>query len=114
MTDLEMVKLCAQAMGLDASIYKNQEVRTRVFVRQMKHAAEYEYTVYDPLHDDAEAMALVKRFDLRIDREHHGKRYAVKAGLDWDSMVMADDLNRAIVQCVAEAQAASTLHSPRL
>ena len=57
MTDLEMTKLCAEAMGIKASDWDN----------------EYHGSIppakppYDPLLDDAQAMALVKRFCLDIE-----------------------------------------------
>jgi predicted NAD/FAD-dependent oxidoreductase len=63
---------------------------------------------YDPLHDDAQAMALVKRFRLNVtvsgdtywdvdNDDGSGRRFAD---------AMQHDLNRAIVECVAKMQAA--------
>ena len=89
MTDIELTRLCAEAMGLK---------------------------FYNPLHDDAQAMALVKRFSLRVERGgmsgivgfmHTAKRWRVLADTPdiykyetWD-----EDMNRAIVECVANMQA---------
>ena len=46
LTDLEIVRLCAEAMGLTS--WQSGEGR------------------YDPLHDDAQAMELMKRLGLSI------------------------------------------------
>ena len=58
----------------------------------------------DPLHDDAQAMALVKKFRLTIG--HCGSLYVVEW---WGSGTESpevwaenNDLNRAIVECVAK------------
>ena len=51
MTDLELTKLCAEAMGIDPEDVCRQEWSSRR---------------YDPLHDDAQAMALVKKFGLAL------------------------------------------------
>jgi hypothetical protein len=66
MNDLTIVRKCAEAMGLlirqqtnDASgpWYFGEQVRAGFFVPTAK---------YDPLHNDAQAMALVKKFWLNI------------------------------------------------
>ena len=106
MTDLEMTLMCAEAMGYEAS-----EVQ-----QDTDFSGEYKDTVlevegedYDPLHDDSQAMALVKKLELSIGRNQ---------GVEWDVenrhtefgnryvCVMNKDLNRAIVECVAKAQKA--------
>jgi len=65
------------------------------------HCDEYGLD-YDPLHDDAQAMALVKK--LRLSVEYQG----VPSGFNWhvmSAMVSSSaDLNRAIVECVAKMQ----------
>lgn len=66
-----------------------------------------DYILYDPLHDDAQAMALVKRFVLCIQppqfvrnkqwhvwSDHFAKGASTASG-------NSTDLNRAIVECVA-------------
>lgn len=124
MTDLEMTKLCAEAIGF----YENQEDFTdpggEVFaelsdypVRQVSQSALGRsdpmsaggvIDVYDPLHDDAQAMALVKKFDLTLGRVKY-KNDASPIG-DWmvciNGRLLVDDpdLNRAIVECVARMQ----------
>ena len=91
MTDLELTRLCAEAMGMGHSM---GAVTKQVLVLQNR---QWEY--YDPLHDDAQAMQLVKRFRL---------------GIGWNNAwrVMSQvclteshpDLNRAIVEAVAKMQ----------
>ncbi|MDO8706998.1 MAG: hypothetical protein Q7J84_18885 [Sulfuricaulis sp.] len=105
MTDLEITRLCAAAVGEtwrsdlnDDFLYEDSEGSLRS---------------YTPLHDDAQAMALVKKMSIQI--HHHG--YAGgKASLttvsgrmkldDHPTKVCGTDLNRAICECVAKMQAA--------
>jgi hypothetical protein len=55
--------------------------------------------MFDPLHDDEQAMALVKKFGLTI--------YGPRKDIDWRvgtpsiDTTESPDLNRAIVECVA-------------
>lgn len=98
MTDLEMTKLCAEAMGY---VYRGQHDDALM---------GNQFGKYDPLHDDAQAMALVKKFksphfQLWSDDEVTGGKWHAwvrgqRAGTSSDS------LNRAIVECVAKMQAA--------
>jgi hypothetical protein len=107
MTDLEMTKLCAEAMGIHAT----ETAAGDMVMRRDANGAVY----YDPVHDDAQAMALVKRFGLTIqssaplfiDHGSHVERppvWTVTGGgptindLAWSGHA---DLNRAIVECVA-------------
>jgi hypothetical protein len=83
MTDLEMTKLCAEAMGVD-----------EVEVGSGRS--------YWPLTEDAQAMALVKKFML-----NHLFRYRDNSG-EFLEAVRYTDLNRAIVECVAKMQSAAT------
>jgi seryl-tRNA synthetase len=111
MTDLEMTKLCAEAMEPPPDLPGSSAIwgvtkqyapveRTMVWVR----------STYNPLHDDAQAMALVKRFALQIvphiDYEN--------GSIEWTAEVEGRrfctysdggaNLNRAIVECVAKMQ----------
>ena len=67
---------------------------------------------YDPLNDDKQAMALVKRFQMDIQRylalseESRGHWEVVATIAGWDKTV-SEDLNRAIVECIAKVQKAS-------
>ena len=53
MTDLEINRLCAEAMGIDLEAEAD-----RADARQGKWLHGYEKPLYNPLHDDAQAMAL--------------------------------------------------------
>ena len=95
MTDLEITKLCAEAMGYRLNI-----------------VGDYCYLPSDrewnPLHDDAQAMAMVKRFRLDVSGVY-AKWQACKVRGDFSGTLaeaMADDLNRAICECVARMQQA--------
>lgn len=99
MDDLEMTKLCAEAMG-----YSADEVQegTLVFCSHWGR-------IYDPLHDDAQAMALVKELHLSIDApsDHRGNTWFVHSKEEGFSMY-SKNLNRAIVGCVALMQKEKT------
>ena len=88
MTDLKMIIACAEAMGKPPheplAIWEGEGI-------------------YNPLKNDEQAMALVKRFILSVSREHHGDRWGV--GKPWPEAFNAD-LNRAIVECVSKMQQA--------
>ena len=83
MTDLEITRLCAQAM------FTALEWEQRLFD-------------YDPLHDDAQAMALVKKFrpaciPVGTDSWEVGTSPRGPFG-SWN----ANDLTRAVCLCVAK------------
>ena len=100
MTDLEMTALCAEAMGFRI-VYPDQ-ADLPLCIESSRGAG-----MYNPLHDDAQAMALVKRFWLKIGYGHRIKdgemgpeewRVSVNFGGPY---IWGPDLNRAIVECVA-------------
>lgn len=107
MTDLEMTKLCAKALGFPWTATEHRVI----------YCPENSYAIpYNPLHDDAQAMALVKKFRLSIDAETWAAavdsfNYFVHK---WNPLVgdwykehgQNPNLNRAIVECVANLQAA--------
>jgi hypothetical protein len=110
MSDLEMVKLCAAAMGID---YATKRVMQRAIVSGsvVEHTEGYSETFvdvsdYDPLHDDAQAMALVKRFELTVEPGTWKCKWGVYSTEYDPGFGDSDDLNRAIVECVAKTQAA--------
>ena len=109
MTDLEMTRLCAEAMGIAT------EESHGVLAAYYREGEGLIQEIYDPLHDDAQAMALVKRFELTLTlgksgqgSPRHGSRTGWRAcpykGMDGAPRDM--DLNRAICLCVAKMQAA--------
>ena len=99
MTGLEMTKLCAEAMG-DMCLEHTEEhyLVSAVWGRR-----------YDPLHDDAQAMALVKNFFLRTEwlvTKEWVSLYGGNNAPNEKCVVAANpDLNRAIVECVAKMRA---------
>lgn len=109
MTDLELTKLCAKAMELTPDQPSSLKDRPHWYCRDKNGA----HIIYDPLHDDTQAMALVKRFGLVCEPSglhDTGERW-------WriwcvDSLHKTDvttiDLNRAIVECVAKMQHANS------
>ena len=68
MTDLEMTMICAEAMGRRVTRHPlNIDIKPPAIWTQNHHVDSAEGGgFYDPLHDDAQAMALVKRFSLAI------------------------------------------------
>lgn len=105
MTDLEITKLCAEAMGIQIS----KPAGYREFVQDnpplYATGAVNGSIYYEPLHDDAQAMALVKRFDLNFEK-FPGSAWEVSrwSGSEWSEELFSDDLNRAICECVANMQ----------
>lgn len=94
MTDLEITRACAEAMELP----NLGDVLLTLGFLQSGSSATIACT-YDPLHDDAQCMALVKRFLITLERA---------TGIDlWYAQIFAKtsaedaDLNRAICLCVA-------------
>ena len=90
MTNLEMTKLCAKAMG---------------FAVDGSAGILLPWRAFDPLHDDAQSMALVKKFRLCVDGADKSGEWSAR---EWASGTFAldADLNRAIVECVAKMQQA--------
>ena len=95
MTDLELTKACAEKMGLPYRIWCEGQDHAAVLIDDS--------VTYRPLSDDAQAMALVKRFKLDINQAH------LAADAPWWRInygrvvgVSDRDLNRAIVECVAK------------
>jgi len=65
MDDKEIVGLCAEACG-----WKTKFVEPHgIYVLREKNPKS-DWNHYDPLHDDAQCFALVKKFSLQI--HHHG------------------------------------------
>ena len=106
MTDLEIIRLCALALhgGFNPVRLGNSEAGELV-------RYECQGEKFDPLHGDAQAMALVNKFRLRVLPQANGHWCAdngeptpfVKDGY-W--LGQGDTPNRAICECVAKMQAA--------
>jgi len=101
MTDLELIKLAAEAMDLHFGDLPSQR----------NVPAEYEWPriTYDPINDDAQAMALVKKFQIMCKPMPGGVWYAYcwmpPAAEIWGEDA---DLNRAIVKCCSSMQLEKT------
>ena len=90
MTDLELTRLCAEAMGYTGKPPASPSDIVLFVTMPASHPMLPKETVrYDPLHDDAQAMALLKRFSLYMPI----------------SILNSPDINRAICVCVADIQA---------
>ena len=109
MTDLEITRLCAEAMELKQHLYPLADLykeATNISALCSSNYFDYpdEGLFYDPINDDAQAMALVKKFKLWIEQWEDGtcSVFGKRKMMDADS----SDLNRAICECVAKMQAA--------
>lgn len=104
MTDLELTRLCAEASGLDFD-YNDDEV----WIGTDEDSIQY---IYDPLHDDAQAMAMVKKFRLVLEPDGEWAATWVNNSREKGSKSVTarhhPTLNRAIVECVAHMQKAKT------
>ena len=94
MTDLEITKLCAAAMGL-------------AVVEQLGQwrfpNTQHEDSLYDPLHDKAQALELVERFRLML--QPLPSAWAVTEHKHPPVWSEDTDLLRAICECVAKLEA---------
>ena len=105
MTDLEITKLCAEAMAYRCTGGSCSEPAVRVEIPvELSGQGHYREFAFDPLHDDAQCMELFKKFISRC-----GKR---ETGYWWvedhfgNAAGMHKDLNRAICECCARMQLA--------
>ena len=109
MTDLEITKACAEAMGLKTSKYlcrnKKRRLETRLSLPRRSHKGGMTTSRYNPLHDDAQAMALVKKFGLHTGFQSFDNLWGCLAQ-DGITKTYNTDLNRAICECVAKMKKA--------
>ena len=107
MTDLEMTRLCAQASGLYEAPYRVAQPHaphpeSALRMAEGRKAAHW----YDPLHDDAQAMALVKKFRLTIKCDKRGRWFCTTfTNITFKYECSHANLNHAVVTCVAKMQA---------
>ena len=98
MTDLKLTKLCAEAM--DLSIQQASTMpRKGYWCWELGRP-------YNPLHGDAQAMALVKKFGLFCHLNRMAKLYMWCVKAQGTGNVRNADLNHAIVECIAKMQQA--------
>ena len=93
---------------IEASTEPYHGSRVRAFPVKTDHQSLPSAILYDPLHDDAQAMALVKKFRLSIRNEVDQWRVSEIGGDDihQDEDGVNADLNRAICETVAKLQMA--------
>lgn len=85
---------CAAALKLKARVVSGR-------VRVTSPPATWGTTTYDPLHDDAQAMELVKVLRLTVEPLTDGE-WQVSQGGHWGHCEDGKDLNETIVRCVAK------------
>ena len=106
MTDLEITQLCAKAMGLGVGPPMADD-RSALWCLTELYDERQPRFAYDPFHEDAQAMALVKKFRLFI--SHDETNFWVEwagpiGGEDKVAWRAHPDLNRAICETVAKMQ----------
>ena len=105
MTDLEITKLCAKAMGLREIPYRAGQPHAPHPESALRMAEGRKATHwYDPLHNDAQMVALVKKLFIEIFVDGPAGRSE-----DWtwtarigDCITHGHDLNRAVCTCAAQ------------
>ena len=95
LSDLEITKLCAKAMGLHVC-------DPQCFPAMLLVDAGAGPFNYDPLHDDTQAMALVKKFRIYIVPQSDYWQTDAYLNGEWVGEGNSPDLNRAICECVAK------------
>ena len=95
MTDLEITKLCAEALGYDRFEWQTAGIVTG---SDQPICLPEGRIRYDPLHDDAQAMALVKKFHLGLAWSDYCSVYEQGNGANGSN----DSVNRAICECCAK------------
>ena len=107
MTDLEITRLCAEAMGvpLDKCSQKRWDQSSSVYGEEI-HRSGFFQEEYRPLNDDAQAMALVRKFHLEPRWGMTREAWLVTPSYEDCPYSWSVDLNRAICECVAKMQAA--------
>ena len=106
MTDLEITKLCAEAMGYQ--VIGQREPSTVLYSHPNSSAVT---CFYQPIHDDAQAMALVKKLRLRVLPQanghwcvDNGEPTPYARGAYW--LASAETLARAACECASQMQKA--------
>ena len=99
MTEVEMVELCAEAMGYEYVVVSNNTPQHTIR-RRFKVGVNESYY---PLTDDADAMALVKRFMLVVDAFSGIAMFPFDDATNYKTF-SDESINYAIVECVAKMQ----------
>lgn len=119
LNNFEMTKLCAEAMGLkllpaNPHTVEHGGIHYHGLMMSVSEQCLFiQSGAYNPLADDAQAMALVKKHGLTLDPRDDVPPFAfwraavVPLDGNWEKQIYAEgaDLNRVIVECVAKLQA---------
>lgn len=97
MTDFEITRLCLNAIADDFESMGSRADGTLCLFGN----------VYDPLHDDAQALALMNKFHLHVWWWLGDWTASMSARKDV-GIAVSPNCNRAICECVAKMQAAQT------
>lgn len=109
MTDPEITKLCSEAMGYAGDGWTQKVLHGKLrLARDPLPFKPRSFASYDPLHDDAQAMALVKRVGVTCMWSRSRWECSFSDEGDENCKAYADemDLNRAICLVVARLQQA--------
>lgn len=105
MTDREMNELCAVAMGHGCQYRECQDCACddAAVLTERVHTPGFANWCYDPLNNDAQAMALVKKFNLTLTPElmEGGIHFMWFAEFQDECGACDLNVNRAIVEAVA-------------
>lgn len=101
MTNLELTKLCADAMGLHRATWSDPNI---FHVEEVVSSNERCENTYDPLTDDAQVMALVKKFELETRYNKMASTWVATPSYEPEPWCPDENLNRAICECVAKMQ----------
>ena len=111
MTDSEITKRCADMMGIRGhAVSDGQEMWSPVGYDKIKDAIvthNGEWRLWNPLHDGAQAMALVESFHIDISSFLGKDGWRVWQCRHDKDVAWTDpyhNVNRAICECVAEMQ----------
>ena len=104
MTDTEIIIACAKAMGYSSGEGYGHASRcpypVGIRISEGRKAPRW----YSPLHDDAQAMMLLKFFSLQISGGRSGQCWEVIHGYNNKISATSVTLNNAICECVAKME----------
>ena len=104
MDDLEITRACAEAMGI--ALTELDGLFTYPHPKMAKTITPTFRVTYDPLHDDAQAMALVKKFEIMWSSAWSAYTFLNCDEDGTPEYSYSDNLNRAICECAAKMQKA--------
>jgi len=102
MTDLEITALCADS--IEIAVFEREDFSGRFEIRHTNGTS----TIYDPLHDDSQAMELMKKHHVLVQPFSYAPNDEYwRAFADYQKYFgSGTTANRAICECVAKMQQA--------